>query len=332
MLIDARGTHVEALDGGYSLVDVRTPELRVFSLRSRRLITDWGLVDRASPFTRRPAGVEIVVTLQGEARFEEGGRRAFLSPGDLVRDEIARGGTQACAGEASWILCIEWEPRVHGGAFAGPFAIERLSRRDLARVAEGARRLAGPDPARAVADIFAALRAAGAGFDPIAPGQLADAPCADLVPLHTAISRQLAAIEASPAIKDLSARLGWNERRIHRGAGELARAYRLTWQNWREAIYRARMLQALRLVGAPGATTELVARLAGYRSPSALCHAFAKAGLPSPGELARAAKREALARWGELLDGARPRPSEPTTLRPPQHERHDRRGPNASER
>jgi hypothetical protein len=62
-------------------------------------------------------------------------------------------------------------------------------------------------------------------------------------------------------------------------------------------LHHTRVLQALRLLAAPGATTETVARLTGFRAPTALCHTFAAGGLPSPGVLARAATRDVLDRW-----------------------------------
>jgi transcriptional regulator GlxA family with amidase domain len=67
--------------------------------------------------------------------------------------------------------------------------------------------------------------------------------------------------------------------------------------HWRGALHHMRLAHALRLISAPGATTELVARHTGFRSPTALCHAFAKGGLPSPGVLARAARKDALESW-----------------------------------
>ena len=75
--------------------------------------------------------------------------------------------------------------------------------------------------------------------------------------------------------------------------------YALLWGHWRSALHQARVLSALRLLSAPGATTERVAKLAGFRSPSALCHTFAVAGLPSPGALAREARRDPLVTWAD---------------------------------
>jgi len=104
--------------------------------------------------------------------------------------------------------------------------------------------------------------------------------------------------------------LGSNARTVHRRIERIAERYVLPWSHWRSALHHTRIVQAIRWLGAPGATTELVARLTGFRSPTALCHAFAAAGLPSPGTLARAARRGPLEAWapsgvelGSLLAG-----------------------------
>jgi hypothetical protein len=85
-------------------------------------------------------------------------------------------------------------------------------------------------------------------------------------------------------------RLGWSRRTVSRRAHELHARYGLSgldgasWRSVRD-FYRV-------LVGTIMASripTRALASVLGYASPDALCHAFANAGLPSPGTLRRPA-------------------------------------------
>lgn len=303
MLLDTRRFELPALGAGHALLDVRTPHLRVARMRSRGVVTDFGLLDRAMPFAHRMERRGLTVLIEGEGRFEEGGRRRFLAPGDMVLSDLRRGGTEAYSGAPSLYLVIEWEPGVHGGVFDAPFVVERLDARTLGRVAAAGARLDGPEPAAAISEILALLRAAGAPLHPVDPRALTtEVDPAWLAPLQSALSQTFSSLQEGTAVVDLENALGWNQRQIHRRMSELARTYRFAWGHFREAAHQARLLQAMRVLGVPGATTELAARHAGFHGPSALCHAFAKVGLPSPGRLAQAARHEALGRWSELAE------------------------------
>jgi AraC-like DNA-binding protein len=299
VLLDTRRMWAPALDASYELVDVRTRHLRIMRILSRRVVTDYTLLDRAMPYMHRKVRPSLFVVLEGEARFEERGRQEFLARGGVVESDALRGGTEAHGGTPSSCLALEWDPDVHGAGFEGPFAVGRLARSDLLGLARAAIRLSEPDPSAASAEMIAILRAAGIPFhraDPRAWSEEAES----LQPLQAVVSKRLAALDERPAIEEVQAALRWNPRRIHRGMGELAKTYGFSWRNWREALHQARLLHALRLLAVPGATTELVARLTGFRAPAALCHAFVKARLPSPGRLAHAADAEILGKWSEI--------------------------------
>jgi AraC-like DNA-binding protein len=224
------------------------------------------------------------VLLKGEGRVEEGGRRCFLSPRNVVLSDQRRQSTEAYTSKTVCsYIGIEWDPCVHGQAFTGPFAIGQLSVGDVTRVDSAASGIDGPNPERAVAELCAVLRAAGVPLAPVNASALDCAQAEDLRTLHSAISRQFSALHEHPTIEDLATVLRWNQRRIHRRMVDLAATYQFPWQHWREAVHRARIRRALSLLGTASATTELVARLSGFRAPAALCHAFANAGLPHQG-------------------------------------------------
>jgi len=309
MLIDVRRVDVPALHASHEHAVVRTPHLRLGWFRSQRIVTDFGLLGRAMPFGHHLNRATLTILLEGQGRFEEHGVRGYLAPAQFVVSDQRRRGTEAYCGESCSYLLLEWEPGVHGAPFAHPFAIERLGPRDYARIERAARLVGGPESVRAIVEVLDVLRGVGLGIDRVDPRELeADPPeeIKPLQPLFNVVSEKLSSLHELPTIEDLAQALGWNQRQIHRRMASLRETYNLSWTHWREAVHQARMLHAMRLLGVPGATTELVARLSGFRAPAALCHAFAKAGLPSPMRLARAAQRDALAEWSSFVDGPAP--------------------------
>lgn len=95
---------------------------------------------------------------------------------------------------------------------------------------------------------------------------------------------------------DLSQALGCSERTVTRLAAEYFRTLHLSVDGWRDYIVNLRLWLAVAAMGSVGARTEVVSRSLGFKSPVALCHAFAAARLPSPGGL-----RNHLVRGGSRL-------------------------------
>ncbi len=288
---------VPELDVFHHSVEARAPGLRLSWHLARRVASDYALLERALPFAHRMTRSCLTVLLGGQGRFEERGSRIWLDERDLVMSDQRQRGTEAYAGATTSILVVEWDPRRMGVPITGAFERLRLSKRDHRRLGLLARALDGSDPAGATIEILEVLRSFGLQFERADQEDLADRTSESDRRLSAAIGEQLSRLESYPAIDDLVGELGWTSRHVNRRFAALAQAYGLPWLHWRGALHQARMLAALRLLSVPGATTELVARHAGLRAPSALCHAFAKGGLPSPGALASAARTEVLERW-----------------------------------
>lgn len=290
---------VAELQARHRSMEARAEGLRIGYHRGENVSTDYGLLDRAVGLTPQSRSA-ITILLEGEGRFEERRARAWLTPGTLaISDQRARG-TEAFAGPVSSYLVLEWDPRIHGAAAPSEFRTSRLDARDLERLRRLALDLEGPDPTSATLSVLAILRANGLPLAPVAAGDLADRTTAADRALTAAVQTRLSRLEAHPALEDVVADLGWTSRHVNRRLGALAKTYGVPWEHWRKSLHLARMLAALRLLSV-GATTELVSRKTGFRSPAALCHAFAKAGLPSPGVLARAARSEVLDAWTRFL-------------------------------
>src|SRR4051812_38682872 len=97
------------LRASYDLIDLRTPQLRVMRMSSRRVSTDYTILDRAMPYMHRKERPSLLVVLEGEGRFDEGRRRRFLTRGDVVRSDSRLLGTEAHAGLVSSCLAFEWD-------------------------------------------------------------------------------------------------------------------------------------------------------------------------------------------------------------------------------
>jgi AraC-like DNA-binding protein len=291
-------TVVPELDAIHAKAEVRWPTLRVGTEGGRHIASDFALVEHAAPFVHHVRCTQLVVLLEGVGRFDEAGRRVWFEAGSMMLSDSSAGGLDAFAGERSRWLVLSWDPDARGAPHRGPLEVAPVGKRDLARLDELSRELAGPNGPQAAARILDLARSHGLGFEQVSIADLEHhAPAEAEQSLHRALTEQLSKLDTFPAVSDLVREIGSGERQLHRRIAKLATRYQLPWSHWRSALHHARMAQAIRLLGAPGATTELVALRAGFRSPTSLCHAFADSGLPSPGALARAARREGLAGW-----------------------------------
>ena len=304
MLRTARRLHAPEIGAAHRALELRTPQIRVSLHEGRRVASDWGLVERAFPFVHRMSRTGVSILLEGHGRFEEGGAREWLAEGAIVASNQRRGGTEAYAGERTSVMIVEWDPTVMGARVGGAFEHHSLSVCDHQRLRGTARAMAGPDPEAALIDVLNVLRSLGFPVEKLARGDLVSKTKPHEARLSIAINEQLSNLEAHPSVDDVADDLAWSARHVNRRFAELAMAYGLTHPSWKATLHEMRLVTSFRMLSVPGATTELVARRTGFRSPSALCHAFAKAGLPSPGTLARAAQRDVLDSWTAFTDRA----------------------------
>jgi hypothetical protein len=118
------------------------------------------------------------------------------------------------------------------------------------------------------------------------PGDLASVVATDVVRAGAATDRVLSELSANPMSVDIEASLDRSPAQTRR----LLQRYALPRQceefmNWRHQRNLWRIYIGAFLMTSPRAETAAVARLLGYRSAAAFCHAFANAGLPSPGNV-----------------------------------------------
>lgn len=107
------------------------------------------------------------------------------------------------------------------------------------------------------------------------------------------IEATLFELASRPMAIDLGNVLGVTERHALRLANDFLRRYYVTAIGWREAVRGLRLELGVFFATNPRATTERVSRAVGFSSPTALCHAFHHAGLPSPNAVRRRLLQEA---------------------------------------
>jgi hypothetical protein len=210
----------------------------------------------------------------------------WVPDGDRFRGRSGDGGMRA--------LMMQWDPAVFGGpAGTGPVKA-RLGGADFLRIRAAAECIvaAGYDihaSAAGVARLYAVLRALGlVGLCP-EPGDVAFSVPADIARTGFALDRALSNLTASPMLHDVEEPLACSNAQARRLMHRYTRLLQLpggtTFRDLRNS-WRANI--GAWLMTTPGSDTNRVARLLGYGSAAAFCHACASAGLPSPGNIRRA--------------------------------------------
>lgn len=234
----------------------------------------------------------VTVVLEGQGLVRAGDRGEQAMPRDLVwtppgLDYRGRGGD----GGRLLALLVQWDPAVFGGTSSGNADRARLHTRDFDRLraAIADAQSAGHDgqlAAGAVERICAALRALGLLDARPTAADLHTDVAPDLARAGRAVDALLSNPRSMPAALDLQARIHRSPaqaRRLVTTYADVLRAQGAT--GWREMLHAWRLYVGATLMTAERATTEAVARALGYRSPAAFCHAFALAGMRSPGAI-----------------------------------------------
>ncbi|HEY0840361.1 MAG TPA: hypothetical protein VGD74_09265 [Vulgatibacter sp.] len=255
----------------------------------RGVVRDWAMwpqqLQRAGASNRS----NLFVQLAGEVHVRSAGRERTLQSGACMTEHRSRSwGFRVDRPTATLIL--EWAPGEMGDEIRDPFSDVKLSRTTLEACRRAAMSLTYPEStpaevAAAIGTIFACLRAEGAPLHDVDEARLIEPVEPTVAALNHALDRSLSMADERPMLADLEERLGISERHIRRRTGDYLATYQANAAGWRELSHRWRLSTGLALMSAKGATTEGVARILGYSSPTAFCRAFAASGLPSPGAI-----------------------------------------------
>ncbi len=286
--LEARGAYLET----HALVHTT---YRVHVVRNDRVVSEDRLLLRA--FDRKGALGRPVVTvvLDGAARLEAYDRIEWLGVGRVSAIEAKGAVTmrQSRSGERYEALVIEWDPGSLAPARPHGFEVHALAAERLAVVRAAADALASPSSGaeRAAAELGAVLdvlREVGLPFVARAPETLVEEVSPQSARLATALDDLLSDLRRRPMAVDLHQVLGLSLRQVNRLVLEFNRRYGFNAVGWRDTRGRRRLMIGATLMTTSGATVEEVARAVGYASATAFARAMARAGLPPPGEVARA--------------------------------------------
>lgn len=292
-----RHHHFAQLGGKILLDRLLTPSYVLRRCELDGFLHDERLSASALGYGTKSDRARLVVMLEGRGEFRAGAAQVELGPGEALLVSSLGGLTQRGAGSVQ--LELDWDPDGALGGAPDPgwtrFRLAPTEGKALAALAQAlGPRGVGPDFGATTDAALSALESLGL---PLRPGDWR-APLRAEDPSDQAwsdaIDAALADLGAGPASTDLERRLACSRSTVSRGSKAFHDKLRLTGLSgpaWRSVRDFYRLLVGTIVMGHPQARTQEVARLLGYRSPEAFCHAFAHAGLPSPGSVRETVRR-----------------------------------------
>lgn len=288
VLVSHRVVDVPTFGASVSEHGVLHSRFRLIVQERKNVIEDPGIFSQVFRRRRDVPRSAILIPLAGRTVLRTDDGTHELSEGQCAVE--LRGRPWSLRKEAdSAVLMVEWEPGLVSSRLVCPSRPAALSPGTLRRIQAASRDIVDPGAdaeaaSEASATIFAALRAEGFPFDPIAGPELREEVPTWASSLVRAVDATIRSLCRQPVLGELERALGWSERQIQRRIRELHQRYAsFVDGGWRELQLGWRFVVGAALMSAPGATTENVAGALGYASPRAFCDSFANAGLPSPG-------------------------------------------------
>jgi AraC-like DNA-binding protein len=267
------------------IVDLWRSGFRARVVCSHDLVYDDALV---GPVPDSSVRRRVVVVLDGRARVRGAERAAELGPGAFRLAPQRDASSMRSEGRRFWLVAFDWHEELLGTG--GPTGDGRLDPVDVARLTVFADAIheAWRDAnaaCAAIAEVWRVLHAAGVVTERLDAEALRETVPARMTRLSSALCDVGTRLEANPMLVDMERRLDLSRRQVARSFQEMASTYGVDYASWREMANLCRLRTAAALMTHPQARTAEVARAVGYSSVEALCHAFARAGLPSPGRI-----------------------------------------------
>lgn len=252
---------------------------RVRVTRTAGVTLDEHLLYPATDWTGDGARPQAEITLEGRLRNTENGEVRWVEPGTF-----AIGGaldTLYARVEAdSLILSVDWALGSLGARAPRGLPTGALSEAARRTLITHAHTIIGGDLS-VVPSVLTTLSAAGLPLDPIASDLELSIEEEDRA-VVAALSEAMSNLAASPMSVDLERTLQRSRRHVVEVVRRVASRFGLNGSDWRSLRDRFRLNAAAVLCTHAEARTDNVARAVGYGSSRALCHAFARAGLPAP--------------------------------------------------
>lgn len=282
MLYLARTAALLGTDVRYRYTALTRPGLRIYAMSLQGTSFDTRALGPLATHDRCLGTFTVV--LDGELIRRRGNEWA-LTPQSLFIDTSLPWDERW---EGRRFACVVWEWDESFGPVTGAPADARLGAADTERVARlfdllmgGAAR--GPAGAALALEAGALVRSFGVDLPPWREDLLAEAPTSGQA-LADLLNQSFCALDQKPMWIDLEGRGALSERHLRRRLTALA-DWLVMPNGFRERLRLLRIHSAVRLLGAPGATLEHVARSVGYGSARALALALRAEGLGSHREI-----------------------------------------------
>ena len=286
MIRSARRVEAMRLGAGLSNHALVHSRLRLHAVKNARVVSEDELLLRA--FQRAGAVGRPIVTvlLAGRGLVRAHGREASIEADDVLGMDHKGAVSMRQEGEAYAALAFEWDVEFLGPR---PKAFQRA-------------RLAGAAKAEASAIWEAIVRGEGQpdalvarhlrvrsqlGFPVRAAksDELAEPVPEATQKMSRGLDFALSNLEGQPMTADLEKVLGLGARQVNRLVQAFNTHYGFNATGWRDTRNRRRLMMGATLMTADGATVGYVARVVGYRSPTAFARALADAGMPPPASI-----------------------------------------------
>jgi AraC-like DNA-binding protein len=260
--------------------------LRLHAVKNARVVSEDDLLLRA--FQRAGAVGRPVVTLllAGRGRVRAHGEEAWLEAGEAVGMDHKGAVSMRQEGEVYAALAFEWDVD-----FLGPrpqaFQRARLAgaAKDEATSVWEALVRGESRPEALVERHLHLLSTLGFPVRSAGAGELAEPVPEATQKLARGLDFALSNLEGQPMTADLEKVLGLGARQVNRLVQAFNARYGFNAAGWRDTRNRRRLMMGATLMTAKGATVGYVARVVGYRSPTAFARALADAGMPPPASI-----------------------------------------------
>ena len=264
------------------------PRLRLHAARNANVVSEDALLLRG--FHRAGAVGRPVVTilLEGEAVLRAYDRETQAAPGDLVAMDYKGAIAMRQSGLRYEALAFEWDPELLGPR-PPAFTQRRLGAPELAKAREVWRSVVADDssPEALIGELVGLLVRTGLELRCPADAELADDVSDSTLKMARALDVALSNLEGQPMTADLEKLLGLSARQVNRLVASYNIRYGFNSIGWRDTRNRRRLMIGATFMTAPGATVASVAKVVGYRSPTAFARALADAGMPPPTTIPR---------------------------------------------
>lgn len=265
---------------------VREPSFVVMVLRSEGVAHDWGIQSEAVSFIARLHRTQLSLLLEGRGYMWTPSGPHLLEAGDTTESDQGRMEVDGYAGSPLLLVQVEYErDGLFGPAHRGAARFSRLARSDVSTLRSICERVEEIRPAQLVLELARVLRTLG--YPVTLDFEASARPRLDVGRVFGAMGDAISQIERQPSLTEVAGAVDLTERQTNRHIKELSRAYAHPIESWREFIHDVRIGVATQILSIPNVPLAQVAKLSGYGSAIALCHALSARNAPTPGEIAR---------------------------------------------